>query len=457
MRESLFRAAQLCNYSVMEESVGQLQNLNLIQQLYSNSKTEVILTQNKIFSTYSKKTILWPYPQNTADCIDRANCVDNFVSVNPMYRIITEYTLNDCKSEWLYDLEDNIILFASFEYLFKDVSIEKDNFLYYRGRKCHAVINELSIGYLLRKHILKYENLSELSVYLKTKIINETLITINKVEQMKIIHEVQEKYSCREMDVLEFMCVDEDSQLHAAVKSFLKKGQSVVIRPFSSSQGTGLSFVSVNNIRTDSEKAVNDAINATTRSYNKKYGSKECYPLTITPFIESIKLDRCVTDFRIFVVYDCRDASLHALPGMIRRAQLPFDKNCLSIGNGVTNLNAPKVEGSVEGKRVFAVTDNYLLKTLNVSEKLINSMCTAACQIWKHILDNEFSKHNEVNFAYGSVDFLVKEENNHYVPIEINGANVGSHPAVHPCFLNFFGNATSNALCNLGLGGMNES
>lgn len=456
MRESLFRAAQLCNYSVMEESVGQLQNLDFMKQLYCSSKMEVFLPQNKIFGSCSKKTILWPYPQNTADCIDRANCVDDFVSNNPMYRVITEYTLTDCKSEWLCNLEENIILFASFEYLFMDISIKEDKFLYYRGRRCHAVINELSIGYLLRKNILKYDNLANLSVHLKTKIINETLVTINKVEQMRIIHEVQEKYSCFEMDVLEYKCVDEKSQLQAAVKSFLEKGLSTVIRPFSSSQGTGLSFVSVNNIRTDSEKAIDDAIDVTMRSYVKKYGSKDCFPLTITPFIESIKLDECVTDFRIFVVYDYIDASLHALPGMIRRAQLPFDKNCISIGNGVTNLNAPKVEGSIEGKRVFAVTDNCILQMLNVSEKLINSMCTTACQIWKYILDNEFIKHNDVNFAYGSVDFLVKEENQHYVPIEINGANVGSHPAVHPYFLKYFGNATSNALYNLGLGGMNE-
>lgn len=451
LRESLFRAAQLCNYSPLEEIVGQYQSKRISEEMYNVSGTEIGLP-DVVTEHSGPKTIIWPYPKNTADCIDRANCADHFLRNKPNYRVVTEYglELNQMNDSYLESLED-IIIFGSFEELINSLDI-KSEYLYFKGRRITAILNELSVGYMIRKGLIEVSENLFFNTPLKTSVINGSLIALSKWQQMKIFEEVKGYLDHERYEVLPALKVNNLEELIESALQLLKDHECIVIRPFSSSQGTGISFIK----REDSEvtliENIKRALNETKNIYHRKYSTYNCFPITISPFVEAVKIQGCVTDIRIFVVYDPTDSKLHAIPGMVRRAQTPFDDyQNINISNSVTNLNAPKCNNALKGKRVYPAANDGILTEMNIDETLLASMSRTACQIWSHTLNDKKEYSIRGCFAYGSVDFIIRDSDKRYIPIEMNGSNVGSHPAVHPQFLDCFGNATTHALKYLGL------
>jgi hypothetical protein len=76
----------------------------------------------------------------------------------------------------------------------------------------------------------------------------------------------------------------------------------------------------------------------------------------------------------------------------------------------------------------------------------------AASILWAEAVEAEAAERaTPVPFSYGSVDFLIRQDDGRAVPIELNGANVGSHPTVAVRRLDLFAEATTAALTALGL------
>ena len=144
---------------------------------------------------------------------------------------------------------------------------------------------------------------------------------------------------------------------------------------------------------------------------------------------------------------------------MVRRAQVPLaNRSKLELANAATNLNALPAEDAVDGPRVFPLAHPDILRSLCLTRERLVSLCIAASRIWADAFSKTQMEANADNrpdspqFGYGSVDFVIREGDHKAVPIEMNGSNVGSHPAVHPKYLDAFGQATTHALHNLGLG-----
>jgi hypothetical protein len=149
----------------------------------------------------------------------------------------------------------------------------------------------------------------------------------------------------------------------------------------------------------------------------------------------------------VFVVADPEAEAIRAIPGMVGLAQVPFgDRDELDTAMCSTNLNAPADEETVPGPRELPLSDPEVLSALGIGEKELEQLGRVAVTLWSRAVATERAATGiALPFAYGSVDFLVTEAGR-IAPIEMNGANVGSHTSVHPLFLDSFGLAMRAAL-----------
>jgi hypothetical protein len=244
-------------------------------------------------------------------------------------------------------------------------------------------------------------------------------------------------------------------ELTGALEQVLAEHQGAVIRPFSASQGTGVTFTG----RTETLQQGTGA--GTTRilaeigaALSRKYGGSDPFPVTISPFVPAARIDGCVTDLRIFVVYDPAAGGVRGLPGMVRRAQVPLlDEAPITAASALTNLNAPPSAAALPGRRFFPATSPEVMGALGLTPGALIRLCRHAAGIWAQAFTDDRVIGGDAGgqFAYGSVDFVIRGDDGKAVPIEMNGANVGSHPTVHPRWCDRFGAATTHALTNLGL------
>ena len=129
---------------------------------------------------------------------------------------------------------------------------------------------------------------------------------------------------------------------------------------------------------------------------------------------------------------------------MIRRAQVPFKHSSqIDYSNALTNLNAPRARNAIHGQRVYPLANDNVLELIGLNRQRLIEACIGTSMIWGQAIKDEFS---QAIFSYGSIDFLVSKESRKLIPIEMNGNNVGSHPAVHPIFLSKFGEAAAYAI-----------
>ncbi|GGN38276.1 hypothetical protein FHR83_005463 [Actinoplanes campanulatus] len=446
MRETLFRAAQPTGTTPSEELVGQLQDPDLTRRCWDQSLAPITTTAAATVSAHAA-TILWPYPAGTADCVDRANCADHFLRANPGYHVVTPLGLAHPDVDRLLDGTD-VVLFLPFEDAADELSIV-DNHLQMRGRQIDAVISELAPGYLWRHGILDLDP-HQPSWPLDTQLINGSLLAAHKGQQAHhFATYCQQQPGIVALDTIVVATVEE---LTGALERTLDGSRAAVIRPFSASQGTGVTFVDRDDItRRGGPYAAAHVVEQISAALARKYGSPAPFPLIVTPFTEAARLNGCVTDLRIFVCYDPTSDGLRGLPGMVRRAQLPLaDTGSVTAAAALTNLNAAPVTEAIPGPRFFPATDPQILTALGLTPDDLVRLCEHATAIWATASQSTEDPDGRGPFAYGSVDFVIRRTDARAVPIEMNGTNVGSHPTVHPRWCHAFGAATTHALTQLG-------
>jgi hypothetical protein len=457
VREALFRAAQRGAYFPSEEPVGQYQDRGLSTRCYNGSFTPLDMPHQDRSS--GPALIVWPYPAGTADCIDRANCADIFVRGNHEYRIVTELGLESGTFGDLTHNTDNLLVFVSFEALLPELAINDVGELQFRGRRCDAMMSELIIGYLQRSGLLKLDPhlLSDPASQsyhpvVTSAVVNGSSYAVHK--GLQLAHFAQHGAGRPGLDSVPYAIAADPQQLAEAITE-LDHVRGMVVRPFSASQGTGIAFVAAREIATTDPVVLAARVaKQTSAAIAHKYGGGCPFPATVTPFVESITLEGCVTDLRVFVVYDKAAGGLRAVPGMVRRAQVPLDsRETLDSSCAMTNLNAPPAPDATPGERIFALADPQTLARLGLRDTDLVRLCRDATAMWASAFQEErllFAGQTRRQFAYGSVDFLVRPDGT-AMPVEMNGANVGSHPTVHPDYLDAFGDAAAGVLENLGL------
>lgn len=455
MRESLFRAAQKEGYFPSEEPVGQKQRDDLTAECYELSLTP--FSFDRAPEIARPPLVLWPYPRGTADCYDRARCASAFVDANDHFRVVTELGLRAVRDgDDVLASDDPLVVFASFEECREGLAIDEAGAVTLWGRRCDAVLSELVIAYLLR-----YGHLSLDPNRLQrpgsgptpgTSIVNGSTYALHKGMQADHFRRYAE--SVPTLSALDHAVAAKEDELEPALDALSSQGMAAVVRPFGGSQGSGIAFVAVEDCRRETATVVSKRVaEQIAGSMTAKYGAASAFPLTVSPFEQSVLLDGCVTDLRIFVVAD--EDGFRALPGMVRRAQVPIhacERLCAACG--MTNLNAPRSDRALVGPRIFPLTAESTLMSIGVDEKALIDLCGHASRLWAEAFSDEralFAGTPSRQFAYGSVDFIIRASDRSPVPIEMNGANVGSHPTVHPRHAHLFGSATSRTLANLGL------
>jgi hypothetical protein len=446
VRETLFRAAQSTGTTAAEELVGQFQDADLTETCWTSSLAPFPTTA-LTGGRGEPGLILWPYPAATADCIDRANCADHYLRANPDYLVLTEHGLADPAGAALLK-DTNLVVFLPFEAAVGDLSVDGGE-LRFRGRRCDAVMTEMLPGYLWRRGIVDLDPRNPRWL-LDTHLVNGSLIATHK--GLQAAHFTDYCRGHADLAALEHARADTAAELADAITRTLAVHHAAVIRPFGASQGTGVTFVDRRELGHAGVRHVAERIVATTTAaLGSKYGGTDPFPLTVSPFTDAKRIDGCVTDLRIFVVYDPASGGIRGLPGMVRRAQIPLaDGVPITAAAAMTNLNAVPAAGAIPGRRFFPATNPEILAQLGLNPDTLVRLCQHAAAIWADAFDDNTGGPGR-QFAYGSVDFLIRRTDRRAVPIEMNGANVGSHPTVHPRWSATFGAATTHALTNLGL------
>jgi hypothetical protein len=438
MRESLFRAAQRASYFNSEETVGYLQSEAITRKCWEDSFQKFRLPTPPFLPNDDRLVVLWPYPLGTSDCIDRANCASHFVDNFPEFEVLTDAYGDEVMRRRLQSAHKAVV-FCPYEVLMPNLEVTP-SCLVLCGVPVTVVMSELIAGYLFRRGQLTEIDLPQGRIG-STMVVNGTSLALNKYLQSKVFRSAQDAglrinaldsvLAENEADILKFW------QAHASARG-------IVLRPLAASQGTGVMFLS-GEPGNDSDDKIRVALTRMGTALAKKYGRSTEFPLVLTPFVESKRIDGCITDLRMFVVYDGERNGLASLPSMVRRAQKALlAESVLDFSNALSNLNAPPAADAIAGTRIFPATDAAVMQRLGLDEGTLLELSRAAAGIWASALETSGARSL---FSYGSVDFILPlAADASPVPVELNGANVGSHPTVHPRFSDFFARATTNVL-----------
>ncbi|MGA4992058.1 hypothetical protein [Nonomuraea bangladeshensis] len=454
MREALFRAAQHSSWVANEESVAQRQSERTTRQIYERSALPLPKPATQGWTGGSASpgvTLLWPYPRGSSDVIDRANCADLFLRAHPRFRIVTEYGL-DRGALAETDPAENILLFCPFDAVLPRLSITADSLLTVDDRPVHAVASEMIMGYLMRAGLwpkpARGADFAHLPAIdrLRTGLVNGTGLALFKAAQMALFQRRRDSLSGLGVTMPQGRVAWDRAEAVAASEAWFAQGHGVVYRPFASSRGTAVSFLGPRGSQ-PRRRAVEEVLDAMEATMADTYGRADPYPITLSTFVESRKIDGRVCDLRMFVVADPQASALRAIPGAVGLAQIPFgERDELGTATCLTNLNAPPDAEAVPIPRELPLSDPDVLAVLGIGEKELELLGRVAVLLWSRAVTAErVTTGMALPFAYGSVDFLITETGR-IAPIEMNGANVGSHTSVHPLFLDSFGLAMRAAL-----------
>lgn len=445
MREALFRAAQQGGYFTDEDTVGRFQDAGLTERVLTGSLMPV--PPAKADPPDGAALIVWPYPRGTMHIIDRANCADHFLRANPGFQLLTESTMD---GSWP---AGPVLLFTPFDTILPRLRRDGAGHLTLSGRRVTALVNELSLAHLVRHGVLAADSVSAggyrpIVPPPRTHLINGTQLTLFKARQLRHVADLADRLAPLGVAPLPYASSASRAEAVAAVVALGASGNAVVVRPFGASQGTGVAVIA----RDADAGAVETELSRVDGAITGKYGAAGAYPVTITPFVESRKIDGAVSDVRMFVVYDADAGGLRALPGMVRRAARPFHPDRLTTTSALTNFSGTVSDGDLPGPRVLPTTRADVLDQLGLSPDALVDLGRAASILWACAVQSEAAERDApVPFSYGSVDFLIRQSDGRAVPIEMNGANVGEHPTVAVHRLDLFAEATTAALTGLGL------
>lgn len=447
MREALFRVAQTGGFYRLEDTVGRYQNPELTYLVYERSFRPLNLDTPA--GGAGPSLIVWPHPAGTSDLVDRANCADAFLRNEPEFDLLTSQRLADEPHAWKATADRDTLLFADFDTVLAGIGFHEDEWrhgiLRWHGRQITALLNELTLGHILRRHGYGPQMLrrfAEQPAAGRTRVLNGTTIALSKTAQHA--HMAAHAEALAELGVRagQYAAADSRDDAVEAMCHLLAEHEAVVVRPFAASQGTGVSF-----LRDPGQGRADACVALLTRmeeSVRAKYRSEGGYPVTLTPWYSTRRILGRVTDLRVFVVRDPLTGGLHALPGVLRCAQKPLASgDALDSGNACTNLNTPPDDAALNAPRMYPSTSEETLKLLGVTRQTLIDLGRAATLLWSEAL------RGASGFAYGSVDFGLLESSSgraEAVAFEMNGNNVGMHPSVHPRYLGRFADATSEGL-----------
>jgi hypothetical protein len=434
MHEALLRAVHVSGSAVNQETVARFQSEQITRQVYERSALPLPKPPPPAWTGQSGRTILWPYPRGSADVIERANCAELFLRTHSGFRVVTE----DLGALTTADPAESILLFCPFEAVLPRVSITPDARLAVDGRPVDAVASELMAGYLMRAGLWpKPARGVPATDRLRTRLVNGTGIALFKAAQMT---HFQRHRHLADVDLaLPHGRIGWDrAEVLAASEEWLGQGHAVVYRPFASSRGTGVSFLSPADGR-PRRRAVEDVLDAMESAMAYAYGQADPYPITLSTVVEPRTVDGRACELRMFVVADPGAAAIRAIPGMVCLTPVPFGDRAGLEPTGITaSLNSV----AVPGHRELPMSDPDVLTALGLDDGKLDLLGRFAVRLWRAAVT---ATGPALPFAYGSVDFLIAADGR-VAPLEMNGANVGAHRAVHPEFLGAFAVAMQAAL-----------
>jgi hypothetical protein len=450
VREALFRAAQQGGFFTDEETVGRWQDDELTGRVLAGSLVPVPAATGDP-ETDTPPLVVWPYPRGTMHIIDRANCADHFLTACPDYELVTESDLDRPM-----DLPSGpTVVFAPFDAILPLVGLDGDGSLTLAGRPITALLNELMLAHLVRHDVLPTQAVTAagyrpIVTPPRTQLVNGTQLTLFKARQLRHVADLADRLEPLGVAPLPYVSCADRAGTAEAVLALCATGKAVVVRPFGASQGTGVLVVAP-----DADAAtVESELDRLEGTVEGRYGAAGAYPATVTPFVEGRKLQGAVADVRMFVINDRASGGLRALPGMVRRAARPFRAASVTADTVLTNFSGTESRGDLPGPRVFPASRADVLDSLGLTPDRLVDLGRAASLLWATAVDAESAERGApVPFCYGSVDFLVREDDGQAVPIEMNGANVGEHPTVAVNRLGLFAAATTAVLGDLGLRG----
>jgi hypothetical protein len=432
MHEALVRAAQHGNWMANEESVARRQSERVTRQVYERSALPLAKPPAPAWTGGSASpgsTLLWPYPRGSADIIDRANCADLFLRTHSRFRVVTEDGL-DRGALAAADPAESIVLFCPFDAVLPRLSVTPDNMLAVDGRPVDAVASEMIVGFLMRAGLwpkpargVDFTHIPAID-RLGTRLVNGTGLALFKAAQMAHFQRHRHDLSGLGTALPHGRTGWDRAEVLAASEEWLARGYAVVYRPFASSRGTAVSFLRPHSGRS----AVEDVLDAMEAAMADTYGHADPYPITLSTFVESRKIDGQVCELRMFVVADPSTEAIRAIPGMVCLTPVPFGERAGS------------------GHRELPLSDPDVLAALGLGAEQLELLGRFAVLLWSRAVTAERAATGmALPFAYGSVDFLITEDGR-VAPFEMNGANVAAHSAVHPLFLDAFGVAMRAAL-----------
>lgn len=447
MREALFRAAQQGAYFTDEETVGRWQDNELTDRVLAGSLVPV--TAATAAPATDEPFVVWPYPRGTMHIIDRANCADHFLRTSPEFQLVTESGLDGP----IALPRGPVLLFAPFDSILPVLGVDGDGYLTLAGRPITALVNELSLAHLVRHGVLTADTVCAAGYRPivsppRTHLVNGTQLTLFKARQLRHVADLADRLAPLGVAPMPFASSACRADAIEAVNALGATGSAVVVRPFGASQGTGVTVIGAD----VDAAAVEEGLDRLDRTVAGRYGGAGAYPVTVTPFVEGRKIDGAVADVRMFVVYDPAGGGLRALPGMVRRAARAFRPDEITTDTVLTNVSGTVSAGDLPGPRVFPASREDIREALGLTPDGLVDLGRAASILWATAVEAEAAERGTpVPFSYGSVDFLIRQDDGRAVPIEMNGANVGEHPTVAVRRLDLFAEATTATLTGLGL------
>jgi hypothetical protein len=450
MHEALVRAARHGGWAGNEESVGRLQSERITRRVYERSALPLPEPPAPAWhggSASPGRTVLWPYPRGAADIIDRAYCADLFLGTHPGFRVVTEDGL-DRGALAAADPAESVLLFCPFDAALPRLSVTRDNLLAVDGRPVDVVASEMIVGFLMRAGLwpkpARGANFTHIPAVdqLRTGLVNGTGLALFKAAQMA--HFQRHRHDVPDLGTtLPLGRIGWDrAEVLAASEEWLARGHTVVYRPFASSRGTAVSFLRPGDRH--AAHAVDDVLDAMEASMADRYGHADPYPITLSTFVESRRIDGRRCEVRMFVVADPATTAIRAIPGMVCLTGVPFGER--AEPDASTNLTPSLNSVVVSGHRELPLSDPDVLAALGLGIDKLELLGRFAVLLWNRAVTAERAATGmALPFAYGSVDFFVAEDGR-VVPFEMNGANVSAHRAVHPLFLDAFGIAMRAAL-----------
>jgi len=382
MHKALVRAVQDNTPGMSPDTVARYQSERLTRQVYERSAQPLPTPSGPAWAGRSPaRTLLWPYPRGSADTIDRANCADLFLQTQSEFQVVTEEDL-DRGALAAADPVERLLLFCPFEAVLPRVSVTPDHLLAVEGRPVDVVASEMIVGFLMRGGLWpkpdRGAGLAHIPAIdrLRTRLVNGTGVALFKAAQMAHFQRHRRDVPGLGVTLPRGRIGWDRAAAVAASEELLARGDAVVCRPFASSRGTAVSFLSPHDGR-PRRRAVEDVLDAMESAMADAYGQADPYPVTLSTVVKPRQLDGRACELRMFVVADPATTAVRAIPGMVCLTRVPFEETADLTAS--TASATPLNSVAAPGHRELPLADPDVLDALGLAvEDLTGSAAARA-------------------------------------------------------------------------------